>query len=145
MPVFAAYLPVGALFTLVIVPGVAQVLSRLWGGQGRFEQMVNVLTFATVPALAIGWLSEWLTGVPLILLTGERYVYVAAMRGTFGPTVAALWTAYSVAIYTVPWLWEIALGVVAIRRVQRIPWWAATLVMLVAFGVSLLIQSTFVR
>jgi hypothetical protein len=42
LPIFTAFVPVNALVTLVVVPGVAQVLSKLWRGQGRFEQMVNV-------------------------------------------------------------------------------------------------------
>lgn len=142
---FAVLLPVLALFGLVVVPGVAQLVSKLWGGQGTFEQMVNVLTFAFVPSVAIGWLSEWLTGVPLNLLTGHPYFYAAAMQGEFGPTVAVLWTAYATLVYVIPWAWGIVLGVTGIRRVQRIPLWAASVTMLLGFAASLLITTTFVR
>jgi hypothetical protein len=127
------------------VPGTAQVLSKLWGGRGRFEQMVNVLTFATVPSLVIGWLSEWLTGVPLNLLTGQAYFYAAAMQGAYGPTVATLWITYASAIYIIPWTWGIVLGTIGIHRVQRIPGWAAALTMLASFALLLLIETTFVR
>jgi hypothetical protein len=126
LPIFTAFVPVNALVTLVVVPGVAQVLSKLWRGQGRFEQMVNVLTLATVPSLVIGWLNEWLTGVPLNFLTGQPYFYAAAMQGAYGSTFATLWTVYAAAVYVIPWTWGIVLGVIGIQRVQRIPWWAAT-------------------
>ena len=145
LPIFAALLPVLALYGLVIVPGTAHLLSKLWGGRGTYEQMVNVLAFATVPSLAIAWLSEWLTGVPLNLLSGRAYFYGAAMQGEFGPTVAILWTIYASVVYTIPWAWGIVLGIVGIRRVQGISWPGAVVAMLVAFASSLLITSTFVR
>lgn len=86
VPVFAGLLPLLGLYGLVIVPGVAQLLSKLWGGQGSFEQMVTVLTFATgVPALTIGATSEWLFSVPMSLLSGHDYWWVEAMEGAFGP------------------------------------------------------------
>lgn len=145
LPVFAVLLPALALLQLVVAPGTAQLLSKPWGGQGRFEQMVNLLTFATVPSLVVGWLSEWLTGVPLNLLFGHPYWYVAALQGEFGTTLAKVWMAYSTAVYAVPWVWGIALGSLAIRRVQRIPGWASVATMLVAFALELLIETTFVR
>jgi hypothetical protein len=146
LPVFAALMPVLGLYQLVVVPGVAHLLSKPWAGQGTFEQMVNVLTFATVPGLVIGWLSEWLTGVPMNLLSGNPNWYVAMLQGAYGPAAATTWLVYSIAIYTVPWLWTIALGAVGIHRVQRIPAWAAVGVMIVAFTLwLLLINSSFVR
>jgi hypothetical protein len=145
VPVFAALMPVLALYGLTIAPAVAQLMSKLWGGQGTFEQMVNVLVFATVPSLVIGWLSEWLTGVSLNLLTGAEYFYAAAMHGAYGTAVARLWTGYALAVYTIPWVWGIALGIVGIRRVQRIPWPAATVTMLVAYGLHLFVEASFVR
>ncbi len=145
LPIFAAYLPASALYSLVVTPGAAHVLSKPWGGRATFEQMVNVLVFATVPGLAIGWASEWLTGVPLNLLSGQAYFYGAAMQGTYGPTMAALWTTYAIAVYAVPWAWGLVLGTIAIRRVERIPWVAAALAMVLAFSLSLLVTSTFVR
>jgi hypothetical protein len=45
----------------------------------------------------------------------------------------------------VQWAWILALGSTAIRRVQRIPTWAAVLTMLLAFGVSTFLSSVFVR
>ena len=85
LPIFAALMPVLALYGLVVVPGAAHLLSKLWGGRGSYEQMVNVLTFATVPGLVIGWLSAWLTGVPLNLLSGRPYFHAAAMKGPLAP------------------------------------------------------------
>ncbi len=145
LPVFAALMPVLALYQLTVVPGITHLFSKLWGGQGSFEQMVNVLALATMPSLAIGWLSEWLTSVPLDLLTGSAYFYADAMAGRFGPTLQVLWTTYAIAVYLIPWTWEFVLGVVGIHRVQRIPLWAATFVMLVGFSLSMLITTTFVR
>jgi hypothetical protein len=147
VPIFAALLPLLGLFNLVIVPGVAQLMSKLWDGQGSFEQMVVVLTFATgVPALSIGATSEWLFSVPMSLLSGHAYWWVAAMEGEFGPLVGTVWNAYVIGVYaTLQYAWAIALGSMAIRRVQRIPLWAATATMLASFGTWMVIVTTFVR
>jgi hypothetical protein len=145
LPVFIGLMPALALFGLVVAPGVAQLMSKLWGGQASFEQMVNVLAFAFLPATLIGWLSEWLTGVPMNLLSGHPYWFLATMQGEFGPVLAAVWTIYAPAVYVIGWMWGLVLGVLGIRRVQRIPLWAATVVMAVGFGMSMLITTTFVR
>lgn len=147
VPVFAALLPLLGLFELVIMPGVAQLMSKLWDGRGSFEQMVATLTFATgVPALVIGSTSEWLFSVPMDLLSGHDYWWVAAMQGELGPVVAAVWNAYVIGIYsTVRYGWAIALGSVAIRRIQKVPTWAAILTMLASFATWMVIVTTFVR
>jgi hypothetical protein len=147
VPVFAALLPLLGLFNLVIVPGIAQLMSRLWDGRGSFEQMVTVLTFATgVPALTIGATSEWLFSAPMSLLSGHDYWWVAAMAGEFGPVVGTVWNAYVIGIYaTLQYAWAMALGSLAIRRVQKVPLWAAVVTMLVSFGTWMVIVTTFVR
>jgi len=147
VPVFAALVPLLSLLNLVIVPGVAQLMSKLWHGQGAFEQMVNALAFATVvPNLVIAATSEWLFTVPMNLLSGHKYWWVTAMQGGFGPTVGAIWNFYVIGVYVIfQYVWAIALGGIAIRRIQRIPMWAATLTMLVSFAVYMVISSTFVR
>jgi hypothetical protein len=147
VPVFAALLPLLGLFNLVLVPGVAQLMSRLWNGQGSFEQMVAVLTFATgVPGLSIGAASEWVFSAPMSLLSGHDYWWVAAMEGEFGPVVGTVWNAYVIGIYaTLQYTWAIALGSLAIRRVQRIPLWAAIVTMLVSFAMWMVVVTTFVR
>lgn len=145
LPIFMALMPGLALYGLVVPSGVVQLLSKLWGGRGSFEQMVNVLAFATVPSLAIGWASEWLTGVPLNLVSGSPYFYGSAMQGEYGTAMAALWTAYATAVYTIPWGWGFVLGIIGIRRIQGIPWPAAVFAMLLAFAMSMLITTTFVR
>ena len=38
---FAGLMPLLTLLSPVLVPGTAQLMSRLWRGQGDFEQMVN--------------------------------------------------------------------------------------------------------
>ncbi len=145
LPVFVILSPLIAVYGLVVVPGVAHLLARLWGGRATFEQMVNVLALATVPSVVIATLSEWLTGVPLNLLAGTPYFYGAAMRGEFGPTMALVWTIYASAIYAVPWVWGIALGIIGIRRVERVPWSAAVVCMTAGFALNMLIATTFVR
>jgi hypothetical protein len=147
VPVFAGLLPLLGLYSLAVVPGVAQLMSGLWGGRGSFEQMVTVLTFAIeVPALTIGATSEWLFSVPIGLVSGHDYWWVAAMQGEFGPVVAAVWNGYVIGIYAVvQYLWAILLGSLAIRRVQEIPLWGAVLTMLVSFGSWMGIVTTFVR
>jgi hypothetical protein len=109
--------------------------------------MVAVLTFATgVPALTIGATSEWLFSVPMSLLSGHDYWWVAAMEGEFGPVVSTVWNRYVIGIYaTLQYAWAIALGSLAIERVQKIPQWAAIVIMVVSFSVWMVIVSTFVR
>ena len=147
VPLFAGILPLVSLYGLVIVPGVTQLMSKLWGGHGSFEEMVAVLTYATsVPGLTIAATSEWLFSAPMDLLSGHPYWWVAAMEGEFGPLVAALWNGYVVGIYgVVHYVWAIALGSLAIRRVQQIPLCAAVLTMLISFGSWMAIVTTVVR
>lgn len=147
VPVFVALMPLLALLNLVLIAGVAQLISKLWGGQGTFEQMVNTLTFASVvPNIVIGGISEWVFSVPMDLITGHPYWWVASMQGEFGPLVGAVWNFYVLGVYIgLQWAWIIALGSIAIRRIQRIPNWAAITTMVVAFAVSMFLESVFVR
>jgi hypothetical protein len=147
VPVFAGLLPILDLFALVILPGVAQLMSKAWGGRGSFEQMVASLTFATgVPALVIGATSEWLFSAPMSLLSGHDYWWMAAMGGEFGPLVGAVWNVYVIGIYaTLQYVWAITLGALAIHRIQRIPMWASVVTMLVSFGSWMVVVTTFVR
>jgi hypothetical protein len=52
VPIFAAIMPLLSLVGLVVVRGVAQLGSKLWRGQGTFEQLVNTLAYA-------GCISGW--------------------------------------------------------------------------------------
>ena len=80
------------------------------------------------------------------LLSGHDAWWVAAMHGQFGPLVSTLWNAYVIGVYIgVQWAWTIVLGTIAIRRVQRIPAGAATLIMVVAFSLWQFVLSAFVR
>jgi hypothetical protein len=76
-----------ALLWPVVLPGLAHVLSKIWRGQSRFEQMVNTLTYTQVPSLLIqSFLNDWiLTGIPVNLLFSQPYGFAAAMNGVFGP------------------------------------------------------------
>jgi hypothetical protein len=147
VPVFAALMPLLALLGLVLNAGVAHLMSKLWRGQGTFEQMVNTLTFTSVvPNIIVGGISEWIFSVPMDLITGHPYWWNAAMQGEFGPAVGAVWTFYVLGVYLgLQWAWIIALGSIAIRRIQHIPTWAAILTMLVAFSISMFLSSVFIR
>jgi hypothetical protein len=147
VPVFVGLMPLLALLGLVINAGVAHLMCKLWDGQGSFEQMVNALTFASVvPNLLVAGISEWVFGVPMGLITGHPYWWNAAMQGEFGPVVGAVWNFYVLGVYIgLQWAWTIALGSIAIRRVQRIPAWAAVLTMLATFSVSMSLSTVFVR
>ncbi len=128
--------PLLALLGPVVVPGLAHVLSKLWRGQGTFEQMVNTLGYAQVPSLLIqSFLNDMVIGgVPANLLAGHPYAFTAAMNGEFGPQWSTLFWVYMIGIYIIgTGLWILTLGTIAIRRVQRIPWWAAALIMLFAY------------
>jgi hypothetical protein len=140
-------MPLLFLLNLVVVPGVAQLMGQLWHGQGTFEHMVNTIAFATaVPAMVIGAASEWSFGVPIDLLSGHGYWWTAAMHGEFGPYAATIWNFYVIGIYAAfQYGLIIALGAIAIRRIQRIPIWAAVLTSSAAFAVYMLIAAVFVR
>jgi hypothetical protein len=125
------------LLGLVVMPGLAHVLGKFWHGQGAYEQMVNTLAYAQAPSILVRSVVNdvVLGGVPANLITGHPYAFTAAMNGEFGPAVATLWWVYMMGIYIVGIdLWVIALGTIAIRHVERIPWWAAALIMAFAYG-----------
>jgi hypothetical protein len=147
VPIFVVLMPLLALLDLVIYPGIAQLMSKLWGGQGTFEQMLNTLAFAAVvPGIVVGALSEWVFSVPMDLISGHPYWWTAAMQGEFGTVVGGIWNSYVFGVYLgLQWIWIIALGTLAIRRVQRIPVWAAILTMIAAFAVAMFLSSVFVR
>ena len=129
---FFVMMPLLALLEPVIVPGLAQVLSKLWRGQGTFEQMVNTLGFAQAPAALFAVLVNdmILGGVPTNLIAGHPYAFTAAMNGEFGALWSTIVWAYMFGIYMFGMgVWTITLGTIAIQRVQRIPWWAAALIM----------------
>ena len=46
VPFFVVLLPLLSLLGLVLPAGLAQLLSKIWGGRGTFEQMVNTLVFS---------------------------------------------------------------------------------------------------
>lgn len=128
--------PILALLGPVVVPGLAHVLSKLWRGQGTFEQMVNTLGYAQVPSLVIQtFLNDMiLSGVPANLLAGHPYAFTAAMNGEFGPLWSTLVWVYMIGVYILGvGVWIVILGTMAIQRIQRIPWWAAAGIMLFTY------------
>jgi hypothetical protein len=147
VPVFVTILPMLALFNLVVNAGVAHLMSKLWNGRGTFEQMVNTLAFAAVvPSIVIGGVSEWVFSVPMDLITGHPFWWTAAMSDEFGPVAGLVWNSYVLGVYIgFQWVWIVALGSVAIRRVQRIPTWSAVLTMVITFALSMFLSSVFVR
>ena len=133
---FYVMMPLLLLLGPVIVPGLAQMLSKLWRGAGTFEQMVNTLGFAQAPAALFAVLVNdmLLAGVPANLIAGHPYAFTAAMNGEFGTLWSTIAWAYVIGIYSIGLsLCTVTLGTIAIQRVQRIPWWAATLIMLSSY------------
>ena len=133
---FYVMIPLLMLLGLVIIPGLAHLLSKIWCGQGNFEQMINTLGFAQTPAALFAVLVNdmILGGFPTNLIANHPYAFTSAMNGEFG----ALWSTaiwiYMFGIYMFGMgLWTIILGTIAIQRVQRIPWWAASLIMLFTY------------
>lgn len=142
--------PLMALVGLIFIPGLTQLLAKIWKGTGTFEQMVNTLVFATgVPSIVISSVLNdmLLAGVLPNLLTGHPYAFTAAQTGELGASVQTLWWVYMIGIYIFAKdMWTIVLGTLAIRRIQKIPTWAASLLML--FGYILWfygMAGTFVR
>ncbi len=145
LPIFVVLMPFVSLLVLFINSSTAQLMAKIWHGQGTFEQMVNTLAFAGVPGLVIAWASEWIFGVPVALLTGERYWWTDAMAGKFG-VVSIVWNIYFWGVYIVlAYGLTITLGSIAIRQVQRIPGWAAVLTMTGTFLFTLFLESFIVR
>jgi hypothetical protein len=147
VPVLAALMPLLSFIALAATAGMAHLLSKLWGGRGTFDQMINTLAFAfAVPGIVIGAASEWIFGVPINLLTGQKYWWTAALYGELGPRIGLIWNIYMFGIYLgFCWLWQIVLGAIALRRVQKIPVWAAALTMVGIFGASMFLWSAFIR
>lgn len=128
--------PLLALLGLVLVPGLSHTLSKLWRGQGTYEQMVNGLTFTQVPSLLIQSIMNdmILAGLPINLLTGHPYAFTAAMNGEFGSLWSSLTWIYMIGIYILgTGLWIVVLGTIAIVRIQKIPLWSAVLIMLFTY------------
>ncbi len=145
LPIFVVLMPLVSLLSLFITSSMAQLMSKLWHGQGTFEQMVNTLAFAGVPAVVIAAASEWIFGVPVGLLTGERYWWTDAMAGKFG-VVSTVWNIYFWGVYiTLAYGLTLTLGSIAIRRIQRIPGWAAVVTMTATFLFALFLESFVVR
>jgi hypothetical protein len=64
VPIFAVVVALLGLLSLVVLPGLVQLLGNLWGGAGSFEQTVSTLTFAViVPTIVIRQTAEILFGV----------------------------------------------------------------------------------
>jgi hypothetical protein len=99
------------------------------------------------PALLIRSLSELVFGVPVNLISGHPYWWAAAMNGEFGPVTAAVWNFFVIGIYAVGHdLWIIVLGTLAIRRFERVPVWAAALVMVISYALWMYgVVATFTR
>lgn len=128
--------PLLALLGLVVIPGMAHLLSKFWRGKGTFEQMVNALAFALVPSILIQSLLNdmVLAGLPANLLSGHPYAFTAAMNGEFGALWSNLTWIYMIGIYIIgTGLWIIVLGAIAIHQTQKIPWWAAAMIMVFAY------------
>jgi len=145
---FILVTPLLSLLGVVVVPGLAHILSKLWHGMGTFEGSINTLGFALgVPAIIIRNVNDLLFTVPANLISGHPYWFMAAMNGEFGPVVAAIWNFYVIGIYTIACnLWIIVLGALAIRRLQGIPRWAAVLISLSGYVLWMYgIEATFVR
>jgi hypothetical protein len=142
--------PLMAMVGLVFIPGLAQLLAKIWRGAGTFEQMLGTIVFSTgVPSIVISSVLNdiLLAGVLPNLLTGHPYAFTAAQTGEFGASIQTLWWIYMIGIYILAKdAWTIALGALAIRHIQKIPIWAAVLIML--FGYLLWyygVAGTFVR
>lgn len=129
--------PILSLIELIFIPGLAQFLSKLWKGKGTFEQMVNTIVFAVgVPSIVISSILNdlILAGVLPNVLTGHPYAFTAAQTGEFGPWIQGVWWIYMIGIYILlKDTWSVFLGALAIWRVQRIPGWAAAIIMLFGY------------
>ncbi len=127
---FIALVPIIRFLELLVLPGLAHVLSKLWHSRGTFEGSVDTLGFALgVPAIVIHSTTELVFSVPTNLISGHPYRWAPSMNGEFAPVVAALWNFYVIGIYSFACdLWIIVLGAIAIHRVQGIPWWTAALI-----------------
>lgn len=146
---FLIIFPLLGVLGPVVIPGLAQVFSKLWRGQGTFEQMVNTIGFAQAPAaLFMVILNDMiLAGFVANLIVGHPYAFTAAMNGEFGALWSTIVWVYVIGVYSIGMsLWIVILGTIAIQRVQRIPWWAAAIIMTFSYILWFVgIEGSFVR
>jgi hypothetical protein len=122
----------------------ARALHRTWGECPRWSALG--LFSSAVPGILIGATTEWIFGVPIDLLSGHKYWWAAAMYGELGPRVGLAWNLYMFGVYLgVQYLWQAALICLALRRVQRVPVWAAVLLGLVSYLLTMLFWSLLIR
>lgn len=75
-----------------------------------------------------------LGGVIPNLLTGHPFAFTAAQTGEFGSFIQIAWWIYMMGIYIlVKDAWTIVLGTLANRQVQKIPTWAAAIIMMFGY------------
>ncbi len=145
LPVFVVLMPIVSLLVLLTTSSMAHLMSKIWHGQGTFEQMVNTLAFAGVPAIIIAAATEWIFGVPIALFTGERYWWTDAMAGKFG-VISLVWNVYFWGVYlTASYVLTLVLGSIAVRRIQKTPRWAAVVTMMATFVFTMFLESFIVR
>lgn len=113
--------PLLALIGLIFIPGIAQLLSKIWRGNGSFEQMVNTIVFAMgVPSIVISSVLNdlLLGGVLPNLLTGHPYAFTAAQTGELGPLMQTLPPSAILPVIATG-LWIVVFTVLAIWRFGR--------------------------
>ena len=123
----------------IMAAGVAQLLSKIFGGSGTFEGTLSVLGFAVTIPMFVTWIPETV-GTILILSGAMRHKDWLELTSTPG-----FWQVFGLAYQLVAVAWYAFLFPVAIAQCQKLRWWRAIIVGVVTLALFGLVMFTFIR
>jgi len=123
----------------IVAAGVAQLLSRPFGGSGTFEGTLAVLAFAVTVPTFVTWVPET-AGTTLILagaMTHGDWVEATSRPG--------FWQVFGLAYQLVAVAWYVFLFPIAVAQAQRLRWRQSVAVGIPTLAVFGLWMFTFIR
>ena len=123
----------------IMAAGVAQLLSKWFGGSGTFEGTLAVLGLAVTIPMFVTWIPETI-GTILIFSGVMTHTDWLEMTSNSG-----FWQVFGLAYQMVAIVWYASLFPVAIAQSQRLCRWRAIIVGLVTLAIFGLAMFTFIR
>lgn len=123
----------------IMAAGIAQLMSKWFGGSGTFEGALAVLGFAVTIPMFVTWIPETI-GTILILSGVMSHTDWIEMTSTPG-----FWQVFGLAYQLAAVAWYVFLFPVAIVQSQRLRWWRAIIVGVVTLAFFGLAMFTFIR
>jgi hypothetical protein len=123
----------------IMAAGVAQLLSKLFGGSGNFEATLAVLGFAVTVPMFVTWIPETVGTILMVtgVMTQTDWLEMTSKPG--------FWQVFGLAYQLVAVAWCAFLFPVAIAQSQRLRWWRAIIVGVATLAVFGLAMFTFIR